>query len=35
MANWVGHISRRNFLLKHVIEVKVEEITDGKKRKKL
>jgi len=24
-ANWFGHIWRRNFLLKHVIEVKIEE----------
>ena len=32
MANWVGHISRRNFLLKHVIEGKIEERTDRKTR---
>jgi hypothetical protein len=23
-ANWIGHISRGNFLLKHVIEGKIE-----------
>jgi hypothetical protein len=23
-ANWIGHILRRNFLLKHVIEGKIE-----------
>ena len=30
-VNWIGHISRRNCLLKHVIEKK-EERTDGKTR---
>jgi hypothetical protein len=24
-ANWIGHILHRNCLLKHVIEVKIEE----------
>jgi hypothetical protein len=33
-AKWVGHILRRNCLLKHVIEGKVEERSDGKTRKK-
>jgi hypothetical protein len=31
-ANWIGHILRRNCLLKHVIEKK--ERNDGKTRKK-
>jgi hypothetical protein len=36
--NWIGHISRRNCLLKHVIEGKIEgmvEVTDrrGRRRK--
>jgi hypothetical protein len=31
-ANWIGHISRRNVLLKHVIEGEIEERTEGKTR---
>jgi len=34
-ANWIGHILRRNCLLKHVTEGKIERIsewTTGKKR---
>jgi hypothetical protein len=27
MANWIGHIFRRNFLLKHIIEGKIGGIT--------
>jgi hypothetical protein len=39
-ANWIGHILRRNCLLKHVIEGKIKgemEVTRrrGKRRKKL
>jgi hypothetical protein len=39
-ANWIGHILRRNCLLKHVIEGKLEgriEMTDrrGRRRKQL
>jgi hypothetical protein len=39
-ANWIGHILRRNCLLKHVIEGKIEgriEVTGrrGRRRKKL
>jgi hypothetical protein len=39
-ANWIGHILRRNFLLKHVIEGKIKgqiEVTRrrGRRRKKL
>jgi hypothetical protein len=34
MANWVGHILRRNCLLKHVIEGQIEGISNGKTRKK-
>jgi hypothetical protein len=39
-ANWIGHILRRNCLLKHVIEGKIEgriEITGrrGRRRKRL
>jgi hypothetical protein len=39
-ANWTGHILRRNYLLKHVIEGKVEEriaVTGrgGRRRKQL
>jgi hypothetical protein len=39
-ANWIGHILRRNFLLKHVIEEKLEgriEMTGrrGRRRKQL
>jgi len=35
-VNWIGHILRRNCLLKHVIEGKTEGIyrKDGKTRKK-
>ena len=34
-ANWIGHILRRNCLLKQVIEGKIEgRISDGKTRKK-
>jgi len=32
-ANWIGHIVRRNCLLKHVIEGKIEgwiEVTGGR-----
>jgi hypothetical protein len=32
-ANWIDHILHRNYLLKHVIEGKVE-VSDGKTRKK-
>jgi hypothetical protein len=32
-ANWIGHILRRNCLLKHVIEGKIGEISDEKTRK--
>ena len=31
-VNWIGLISRRNGLLKHVIEGEIEERTDGKMR---
>jgi hypothetical protein len=36
-ANWIGHILRRNCLLKHVVEGKVEEVTvrRGRRRKQL
>jgi hypothetical protein len=35
-ANWIGHILRRNCLLKHVIEEKIQGITKrGRKRKQL
>jgi hypothetical protein len=39
-ANWIGHVLRRNCLLKHVIEVKLEgriEMTGrrGRRRKQL
>jgi hypothetical protein len=33
-ADWIGHIVRRNCLLKHVIEGKMEGRSDGKTRKK-
>jgi hypothetical protein len=33
-ANWIGHIFGRNYLLKHVIEGKIEGRSDGKTRKK-
>jgi hypothetical protein len=32
-TNWIGHILRRNCLLKHVIEGEIEG-SDGKKTKK-
>jgi hypothetical protein len=32
-ANWIGHILRRNCLLKHVIEVRRKDRNDGKTRK--
>jgi hypothetical protein len=31
-ANWIGHVLRRNCLVKHIIEGK--DIRDGKTRKK-
>jgi hypothetical protein len=31
-VNWMGHILRRNCLLKHVIAGKIEERSDGKKK---
>jgi len=39
-ANWIGHIVRRNCLLKHIIEGKIEGRTDvtgsrGRRRKQL
>ena len=39
-ANWIGHILRRNFLLKHVIERKIKERIavrgrGGRRRKQL
>jgi hypothetical protein len=39
-ANWIGHILRRNYLLKHVIEGKLEGRMEvrrrpGRRRKKL
>jgi hypothetical protein len=30
MANWIGHILRRNCLLKHVVEGNVEGRSNGK-----
>jgi len=33
-ANWIGHILRRDCLLKHVIEGKIEGRSDGKTRNK-
>jgi hypothetical protein len=30
MAKWTGHISGRNFLLKPIIERKIEENIEGK-----
>ena len=33
MGNWIGHISRRNCLLKHVIEGKTE-VTGGRGRRR-
>jgi ribosomal 50S subunit-associated protein YjgA (DUF615 family) len=35
-ANWIGHILRRNCLLKHVIEGKIERMKRrGRRRKQL
>jgi hypothetical protein len=35
-ANWIGHILRRNFLLKHVIEGRIEMTgRRGRRRKQL
>jgi hypothetical protein len=36
-VNWIGHTLRRNCLLKHVIEGKIEEVTGqrGIRRKQL
>jgi hypothetical protein len=39
-ANWIGHILRRNCLLKHIIEGKIEGRTEvkgrrGRRRKQL
>jgi hypothetical protein len=28
-ANWIGHVLRRNYLLKHVIEGKMEGTIEG------
>ena len=33
-ANWIGHILRRNCLLKQVIEGKIKEDGSGKKTRK-
>jgi hypothetical protein len=33
-VNWISHILRRDCLLKHVIEGKIEGISDGKTRNK-
>jgi hypothetical protein len=33
-ANWIGYSLRRNCLLKHVIEGKIQGGSDGKRRKK-
>ena len=33
-AMWIGHILRRNCFLKHVIERKIQERSDGKTKKK-
>ena len=33
-ANWISHTVRRNCLLKHVIERKIEGRSDGRTRKK-
>ena len=33
-ANWIGHILRRNCILKHVTEGNIEGISDEKTRKK-
>jgi hypothetical protein len=39
-ANWIGHILRRNCLLKHIIEIKIQERLEvtgrrGRRRKQL
>jgi hypothetical protein len=34
-ANWIGHILRRNGLIKHVIAGRLEGRNDGKLRKKM
>jgi hypothetical protein len=33
-ANWIGHVLRRNCLLKHVIVGKIEGRSNGRTRKK-
>ena len=33
-ANWIGHILRRNCILKHVTEGNIDGISDEKTRKK-
>ena len=33
-VNWIDHILRTNYLLKHVNEGQIEGISDGKTRKK-
>jgi hypothetical protein len=33
-THWIGHILRRNCLLKHVLEEKLEGRSDGKPTKK-
>jgi hypothetical protein len=34
-ANWIGHVLRRNCLVKHVIDGKIEERSNGNTRKKM
>jgi hypothetical protein len=34
-ANWIGHILRRHCLLKHVIEDRKKDRSDGMKRKNM
>jgi hypothetical protein len=34
-GNWIGHILRRNCLVKHVIEGKIEGLRGGRRRKQL
>ena len=34
-VNWIGHMLRRNWLLKHVIKVKKIDITESKTRKNM